>query len=415
MPAGFRFVHTADLHLGAPFKRVGADDPRVRDGLLAASATALDRVVDLCLDESVDFLVIAGDVLDGSERNPKAQRVFHTAMLKLAEAGIVVYVARGNHDPADGRYVLFDELPNVHYFSSKEVERVVHERDGEAVCALYGRSYPTRKVTEDYAADFRRAPGDEIAIGVLHANLGGRPEKEPYAPASVDDLRASGMDYWALGHIHAYERVLEAPLSIYAGSPQGIDPNEPGAHGCVLVEIEGGTPSASFVETGPVRWGSFDVDLSSAEDIGDVRRIVRAHLEQAAAALGSARNEGLIARIRLTGRSAVHAHLTRKVERDDVLDDVREFGMELSPWLWVDRMEDSTADVVNVEELMQGEGFIAQVLQRSFDADGTEEVARATDEVLEKIGVRIDLEPRTEEIMSRARDLCLDALLNEES
>ena len=57
-----RFVHAADLHLGAPFQGVDASDARVRAALLASTYEALDRIVALCLAEKVDFLLIAGDV-----------------------------------------------------------------------------------------------------------------------------------------------------------------------------------------------------------------------------------------------------------------------------------------------------------------------------------------------------------------
>ena len=101
MPRPVRFVHAADLHLGARFKRLDLPEGPLADMFRSATATALNNVVELCLQRDVDFLVIAGDVYE--ERSPAlADRArFQSAMRRLADAGIPVYLARGNHDAAD--------------------------------------------------------------------------------------------------------------------------------------------------------------------------------------------------------------------------------------------------------------------------------------------------------------------------
>ena len=73
--------------------------------------------------------------------------------------------------------------------------------------------------------------GDRYAIGLLHTQIGG---PSPYAPCSLTDLKESGMDYWALGHVHAHQILSEKPYIVYAGSPQGLDCTETGAHGCAI-------------------------------------------------------------------------------------------------------------------------------------------------------------------------------------
>ena len=79
---------------------------------------------------------------------------------------------------------------------------------------------------------------DDLAIGVLHANVGDREGHGPYAPCSLEDLRAARMDYWALGHIHQPEVLDHSPHTAYAGCPQGLDPTETGERGCWLVTLD---------------------------------------------------------------------------------------------------------------------------------------------------------------------------------
>ena len=56
-----------------------------------------------------------------------------------------------------------------------------------------------------------------LNIGLLHTSLDGRPGHDDYAPCSLDDLRSKDYAYWALGHVHKRDEVLEAQ---YLTDPQ---------------------------------------------------------------------------------------------------------------------------------------------------------------------------------------------------
>jgi DNA repair exonuclease SbcCD nuclease subunit len=408
--ASLRFIHTADIHLGAPFKRVGAEDADVRRRLLEASQVAFERVVDAAIAHDVDFVVIAGDALDGTEKRPAAELFLMRQMERLDEHGIAVYSARGNHDAEDCWSASIDLPANVRFFDSAGVERVVHEREGEPVCVLYGRSYPVRRITENYASEYQRDDSDILAVGVLHTNVGGREGFEDYAPCSVDDLRAAGMDYWALGHVHGHEVVADDPLAVYAGSPQGLDPNEAGDHGFVLVEVTDGVPRTAFHSVAPMRWERFGVDVSSATSIDDVAAYVTDHLAQTASSAGTS---GTIARVTLSGRSAAHPALSGEAAAADLLEHVRERSSGLSPWVWVDRIDDDTSGLLDTQALAQSEGFLGDVIRRADSLDAQSAVDDALTELRSKLAAFPEPDLTSEQIVTKARDACLDLLTDE--
>ena len=69
-----RFVHAADLHLDSPFQGIRSDAPEhVARTLHNATFSAFENIVDLCLREHVDALLIAGDVYDAADRSLRAQ------------------------------------------------------------------------------------------------------------------------------------------------------------------------------------------------------------------------------------------------------------------------------------------------------------------------------------------------------
>lgn len=407
-----RFVHAADLHLDAPFKGVDASDPRVREALLASTYEALERVVDVCLDHEVDFLVLAGDVYNAGEPSLRAQFAFREACERLAEAGVRVFVARGNHDAtATGMRLPLPD--NVHEFSAAEVDRVSFEREDGATCAIYGRSFRTSAEKANFAAAFRRQASDAFAIGVLHTNVGGRPGHEPYAPCSLEDLRAAGMDYWALGHIHKPEVLGSSPEIVYPGCTQGLNPNESGVRGCRLVTLEAGGVTSSFISTASIVWDQATVDASELVVAEDLLDALTRQVD-----LLSAAGEGrpAIVRLTLTGRSPAHAVLARPGALVDIVAEISASSIGRDPWVWVDRVSDRTRPTIDLESIREGQD-LAGDLVRLADALAGDETAGADfiGAVASPLLARLDSRdaPMLDEasLIERARDLALDRLL----
>jgi DNA repair exonuclease SbcCD nuclease subunit len=64
----FKFLHTADLHLDSPQLNLDQYDGAPTH-LRNPTRRALDKIVELAIDEGVQFLLIAGDLYDGDCRN----------------------------------------------------------------------------------------------------------------------------------------------------------------------------------------------------------------------------------------------------------------------------------------------------------------------------------------------------------
>ncbi|MCX8007850.1 MAG: DNA repair exonuclease [Coriobacteriia bacterium] len=419
MSARVRFVHAADLHLGAPFAGVSAEDERVRRALVDAPYRALDAIVELCLGERVDFLVLAGDVYNAAERGVRPQLALADAAQALAEAGIRVFITHGNHDPARGGQTVARLPDTVHVFAHDSVERVVFERDGEPVCALYGRSFGRRDVSENLAAGFRRDPADEIAVAVLHANVGGRQGYDDYAPCTVGDLAAAGMDYWALGHIHEPGIVAETPLAVYAGAPQGMDPTQTGQRGCYLVTVERGAARAEFVPLASVVWESCTADVSGLVTLDEVEDRLELLCRDAAGAW----SRPVVIRVDLMGRSEVHGVLGKPGALTALVERVRARTVSGEPWVWLDRVRDATAAPVDLDAIRAGSDLSADIVaiadELASDRDAVaRELENALDPLLAKLraaGVDASLDGIETSVVERARDIVLDALLAREA
>lgn len=405
------FVHAADLHLDAPFQGIDASDDRVRSALIAATYEAMDRIVALCIEEQVDFLIVSGDVYNSRDKSLRSQFRFQAATQRLAEASIHVYVAQGNHDPAEGWSAGLPMPETVHYFSTNKVEAMPFERDGQVVCSLYGRGYAKAAEKRDFARDFRRAPEDRTAIGVLHTNVGGREGYEDYAPASMDELRAARMDYWALGHIHKPDILCDDPRIVYAGCPQGLNPKEDGPRGCYLVTCDGASVTQRFVPTHSVMWLRDTCDVSASQDISQVRGCILASCDRARE---QADGRPVVIRLDLVGRTDAHGDLARGTAFADLVSEVRDQQLSGEPWVWIDRLLDLTDATHDIDAYREAQEFGGDLVRLADEiaADPrrlAEMLASAVGPLEASVG-DLDLGMTAEELLARARDVGLDRL-----
>ena len=305
----------------------------MRDAELAelignATRRAFVGIVDLCLDERVDALLLAGDLYDGDQTSMKTARFLAEQMRRLDEAGIDIFVIRGNHD-ALSRITRELVLPDrVKVFGGRAEAVVVERAAGDIPIAVHGLSFAQPHAPESLLPRYRPPLPGAVNIGLMHSSLAGSAGHDPYAPCSVADLQAAGFRYWALGHIHK-RSVVEGPeragadsgcTIVMPGMPQGRDINEAGPKSATLVTI-GDDRSVTLEEraTGVAQFERVAVDLTGLDDWRAVVRAVAGALEHARAAAAS---EQLVVRLGLTGATPLAWRLRRetdllKAEADD--------------------------------------------------------------------------------------------------
>ncbi len=357
----FRFVHASDLHLDTPFIGVGRVDPEISDALRDASLDAWDALVALTLEERADFLLLAGDIYDGADRGVRAQLRFLRGVERLASAQVQVFIVYGNHDPLDGWSAIRSWPPNVTIFESVAIATVPVERRGERLAYVQGVSYPTRDVGENLALRFGRVSEAGFHIGLLHCNVG-RPEHPNYSPCTVDDLAHAKMDYWALGHIHKRETLREGrPWIVYPGNLQGrsLKPSERGAKGAVVVDVEEDRVAGlRFAPLDRVRSEVRELDISGIVDIPELERRLTSLADELR---DQSQHSGLLLRVRLRGRGALHTDLQRYGRLSELLSAMRsERGRE--PFVWWEGLADETRPTLDYEAIASRKDFSAEVL-----------------------------------------------------
>jgi DNA repair exonuclease SbcCD nuclease subunit len=222
------------------------------------------------------------------------------------------------------------------------------------------------------------------------------------------------MDYWALGHIHKPEVLSEAPAIVYAGCPQGRSPKEDGARGCYLVEVSAGHADVSFLATCSIVWERRALDVSGLDTVDDVRSAVRDACDGVRLACDG---RPAIVRIDLTGRTEAHAALARGTVTADLLRDLRDEQMAARPWVWIERLADRTSPSLDIDVLRASVDFDGDLVRLADElvADPEAlhaEIAAILRPVETSVG-SVEMTLTDEELLARARDICLDRLEGE--
>lgn len=223
---GLKILHSADWHLGSPFTGFTQEQRQ----FLKRECNRIPRTAaELCRRENCDLVLLAGDLFDGPYSRDSADLLKEA----LAECAVPVFISPGNHDfCGPGSPWLEETWPeNVHVFTGGLESVAVPELD----CRVWGAGYRSMDcpgLLEGFHAEGK----ERYQLGVLH----GDPVQlnSPYCPITASQVRDSGLDYLALGHIHRAGsfRVGET-LCGWSGSPMGRGFDETGDKSMFVLEL----------------------------------------------------------------------------------------------------------------------------------------------------------------------------------
>lgn len=356
-----KFIHTADIHLDSPLRGLAAyqDAPAAR--LRTVTRDAFSRLVDLAMEEGVDFMVIAGDLYDGNWKDANTGHFFCREMGRLNRARIPVFLLFGNHD-AESEMTKKLTLPdNVHTFESRRASTF---RLDTLKVALHGRGYREAATLDNLAASYPPPVAGWLNIGVLHTALEGYASHAHYAPCTLAELVAKGYDYWALGHVHEHAILHRNPWVAFPGNLQGRHIRETGERGALLVTADdSGIQAVERLPVAGLRWERVAVDVSADGSLEEVARRVG----QAFAGLMDAIPEPLFLSVRvvLQGQTAVHGELFGLAAqlREEILGQAAGQGIDR---LWVEKVcvetrppQDASHLSARADAIADLQGFLA--------------------------------------------------------
>ena len=281
-----RILHTADNHIGLPFKQYPA---AVRDKLVEERFAALGRLVEMANERHADFFVVAGDLFDSTRAT--VQDIKKTAGILRGFAGEAVIVVPGNHDHHTGPETEvwnrfrreIDGAANIDLLSTRVVKS--YEVADQAVhffpCPCPSKT--GRESTIGWVADAARERPGDLRIGIAHGNVTGLglDAADQYFNMEPAALQSSGVATWLLGHIHVpfptAESGMQSPYFM-AGThtPESLRCRHAGS--AWWIECDGDRVTRyDRLSPGRLRFVRIEREVCSADDIAAVLAECRGH------------------------------------------------------------------------------------------------------------------------------------------
>ena len=245
---GLKILHSADWHMDSPF--TGFSDRQGRY-LKEEQRKLPGKLAKLCRQENCDLVLLSGDIFD----NSGSRESLDIVRSALEECAVPVFIAPGNHDCLSlGSVWLEERWPeNVHIFGEGLTSVVLKDMD----CRVYGAGYRSMDCPA-LLENFRVSGEERYHIAVLH----GDPLRlhSPYCPVTAAQVRDSGLDYLALGHIHKSGSFrARNSLCGWPGAPMGRGYDETREKGVYIVELKD-RPDFRFVPLDTPRFYDLEAD-----------------------------------------------------------------------------------------------------------------------------------------------------------
>ncbi|MDR3278555.1 MAG: DNA repair exonuclease [Oscillospiraceae bacterium] len=251
-----KILHAADFHLDSPFDGLSAELSAQRR---AEQRELLHKLAELANRERVQLVLLAGDLLDSAvsyhETTDALTRAFSSINARI-------FIAPGNHDYycAKSPYAYIEFPENVHIFRSETIECVPLS---ELNCRVWGAGFNIPHC-RPLLTGFQVPADNRTEIMVMHGEVGG----DVYNGISEQEIEFSGLDYLALGHIHAHRGISRAGKTHYAysGCPEARGFDETGKKGVLVGEVSAGACELRFVPLGGREYNITDVNLTGCDD-----------------------------------------------------------------------------------------------------------------------------------------------------
>ncbi|RMD46217.1 exonuclease SbcCD subunit D [Candidatus Pacearchaeota archaeon] len=241
-----KFAHIADCHLGS------WRQPQLQE----LNLLSFKRVIDQCIKEMPDFILIAGDLFDSAYPPIEILKESFAVFKKIKDAGIPVYLIAGSHDFSASGKTFLDVLEKAGF--CQNIEKATHEESGKIrlkptfhkEIAIYG--YSGRKSGMEIE-DLKKVYLESVhplTIFAIHTTIRDVVGNVPMEYIEKEKLPIA--DYYAMGHIHKrFETEYASAKFVYPGPTFPCNFQELSDLGCgsyQMVEIEGGKIKTRSIE-----------------------------------------------------------------------------------------------------------------------------------------------------------------------
>lgn len=322
-----KIAHVADVHLGVKCNGIGGRYEQRSSEI----ASTFYKIIKICENENVDFLLIAGDLFDDvnvlESSLKELKRVFSKVNFKII-------ISPGNHDPFTPDSPYSSKWPeNVFIFKNLKMNKISFP---EYNLDIWGSAFQGQYKEKNFF-DLMNVDSNKINLCVIHGNLSNS-ENDNYCPISAQDIENSGMDYIALGHIHKRSNIgcVGRTHFAYPGCPEGSGFDETGKKGFYIGTVSKGICDLEFKEVSRRIYENLEVNISNLNSEYDIIDKILGEIQEQ---FGADYCDNLY-KIKLVGYTS-----------EDFFVDVNSIESQINDKIFFVKLIDETETEIDVEKL----------------------------------------------------------------
>lgn len=265
-----KYAHLADLHLGS------WRDPKMRELSTKAFLTAMDQ----CLEQNVDFILLAGDIFNTSLPSLDTLKIVTKKLKELYDKNIPVYAIAGSHDYSPSGKTMIEVLEEAGLLKNvckgtvdKDTQELhlqftIDKKTSAKITGIVGKKGQLDRYYYHHLhlTDLEKEPGYKIFL--FHTTIA---ELKPKHLEKIDSEPVSflpkGFNYYAGGHIHHPTKInlpgygtLTYPGALFPNNFAEIEKYSPG--GYYLVEVESAQQSIEWIPVEVIKHHSLILDCN---------------------------------------------------------------------------------------------------------------------------------------------------------
>ena len=282
-----KVIHTSDWHIGQTLYQYSRDEEH---------KYFFNQLKNIVLEEKPDALIVSGDIFHASTPSVMSQRLYYHALVELSRLydDLQIIVTAGNHDSPSrleaprelweafnvtviGNLDFYKEVQeNGLTYDASKIQIPVRRNDvivgwilavpfinagnypsvkeddcySKRVFSFYNNLKNNLKLNEQYTENHSVISMGHFMISGVDSASQNKLTGGLESVVSTEMSAISGIDYWAMGHVHHPQNVGENIR--YSGSPFAMTFNEVYPHSVTVVEIENHNVDIKIREIDPL-------------------------------------------------------------------------------------------------------------------------------------------------------------------
>lgn len=260
-----KIIHCADIHLDSKMNaNLTREKAKERKAELLAT---FRRMVEYAKQQKIDAVLIAGDLFDTKNVSVTARNLVRDTIMKAPE--ISFFYLQGNHDEGSFTGGL-EQIPENLFLFGEAWTCYTPDKNGKVVITgVELNSHNKASIYNTLSLDM-----EKFNIVMLHGQESAYCAKDKAEVISLNSLKNQGIDYLALGHVHAYKkaRLDTRGEYCYPGCLEGRGFDECGEHGFVVLTVsrDGKQQKTEFVPFASRSLYTIEADVTGCQTSTDI-------------------------------------------------------------------------------------------------------------------------------------------------